>query len=118
MKFSLIICTYMRPDPLLKLLRSVTEQTLYPDEILIIDGSTDERTKNAIASHNFPSLRYYKVPENERGLTRQRNYGIERVSDDIEVVCFLDDDTVLKPEYFKNLLDTYMQYPKALGVGG
>ena len=30
----------MRPESLLQLLQSVQEQTLYPDEILIIDGST------------------------------------------------------------------------------
>lgn len=34
----------MRPQPLLKLLESVREQTLYPNEILIIDGSTNEET--------------------------------------------------------------------------
>ena len=38
MKFSLIICTYQRPKPLLQLLQSVQEQTLYPDEILIIEA--------------------------------------------------------------------------------
>ena len=45
MSFSLIICTYMRPQPLLNLLQSVQGQTAYPDEILVIDGSTDDRTK-------------------------------------------------------------------------
>ncbi len=42
MTFSLVICTYMRPVVLLKLLKSVKSQSLYPDEILIIDGSPDE----------------------------------------------------------------------------
>lgn len=32
MKFSLIICTYMRPRPLFKLLQSVKEQTMYTNE--------------------------------------------------------------------------------------
>jgi glycosyltransferase involved in cell wall biosynthesis len=36
---------YMREEPLLKLLLSVQQQTLYPNEILIIDGSTDDATK-------------------------------------------------------------------------
>ena len=38
MNFSLIICTYMRPRAILKLLQSVSEQTLYPNEIVVIDG--------------------------------------------------------------------------------
>ena len=45
MKFTLIICTYMRPKPLQTLLQSVNTQTLYPDEILIVDGSRNEETK-------------------------------------------------------------------------
>ena len=47
MKFTLIICTYNRPKPLLQLLLSVQEQTLYPNEILIIDGSENNETDNA-----------------------------------------------------------------------
>jgi hypothetical protein len=35
---------YMR-EALLKLFLSVQQQTLYPNEILIIDGSTDDATK-------------------------------------------------------------------------
>ena len=118
MKFALIICTYMRPKPLLKLLQSVLEQTLYPDEILIIDGSTNKETEAVLEENQFLNLYYFAVPPEHRGLTKQRNYGIERVGTEMEVVCFLDDDTVLEKEYFEQLLQTYTKYPEALGVGG
>lgn len=118
MKFSLIICTYLRPKPLLQLLQSVQEQTLYPDEILIIDGSTNDATERMIANTSFLNLNYFLVPKEERGLTKQRNFGIARVSKDNDVVCFLDDDTVLSADYFEQLLSTYQKYPDALGVGG
>ena len=118
MKFSLIICTYMRPVPLLQLLQSVQGQTLYPDEILIIDGSTDAATDAILKENLFPHLHYFAVPPEHRGLTKQRNYGIERVGDAMEVVCFLDDDTVLEKDYFEQLLKPYEAYPEALGVGG
>lgn len=118
MKFSLIICTYQRPKPLLQLLQSVQEQTLYPDEILIIDGSTNDATERMIANTSFLNLNYFLVPKEERGLTKQRNFGIARVSKDNDVVCFLDDDAVLSADYFEQLLSTYQKYPDALGVGG
>lgn len=118
MKFSLIICTYMRPEPLLKLLQSVKAQNLYPDEILIIDGSTNNKTEIILKENPFENLQYFLVDNKDRGLTKQRNFGINKVSDFIEVVCFLDDDTVLESNYFKNLLQTYNQFPDALGVGG
>ena len=118
MKFSLIICTYMRPKPLLQLLQSVQEQTLYPDEILIVDGSTNNETEKVLEENHFENLNYFSIPPEHRGLTKQRNYGIERVGAEMEVVCFLDDDTVLEKDYFEQLLQTYTKYPEALGVGG
>ncbi|MBF7090608.1 glycosyltransferase family 2 protein [Flavobacterium sp. ALJ2] len=118
MKFSLIICTYMRPEPLLKLLRSVQLQTLYPDEILIIDGSTNNKTEFILNKYYFENLKYLLVDDENRGLTKQRNFGINKVNDAVEIVCFLDDDTVLESDYFENLLKTYETFPEALGVGG
>lgn len=116
--FSLIVCTYMRSKPLLTLLKSVKEQSLYPNEILIVDGSTNNETKIALVNNTFDNLKYYKVDPNQRGLTRQRNFGIEKTSKQAEVICFLDDDTVLTPKYFETLITTYKTYPEALAVGG
>ena len=118
MKFSLIVCTYMRPNAILTLLESVNKQILYPNEIIVIDGSTNNNTKNVFEKHTFKGLKYFKVDTNNRGLTKQRNFGISKVSDDIEVVCFLDDDIILTESYFKNLINTYTNYPVASGVGG
>jgi len=108
----------MRPIALQNLLKTVSLQVVYPDEILIIDGSTNDDTASMLGVNNFKNLKYYKVNENQRGLTKQRNYGISKVSEDSDVVCFLDDDITLDPSYFKNLTSTYEAYPKALGVGG
>ncbi len=118
MVFTLIICTYKRSQPLLKLLLSVQHQTLYPNEILIVDGSPDDFTKEMLTQNSFQNLKYFKVDENDRGLTKQRNYGIARVQEASEVVCFLDDDTILEPIYFEEIIKTYSLFPEALGVGG
>ena len=118
MKFSLIICTYMRPEPLLELLQSVNSQTVYPNAILIIDGSLNKKTETILRQSHFDNLQYFMVPTEHRGLTKQRNYGIERIGEEIEIVCFLDDDTVLEARYFEELLKSYVKYPEAAGVGG
>lgn len=108
----------MRPEPLIQLLQSVEAQTVYPNEILIIDGSTNEESGIVLKENRFEDLKYFMVPPKSRGLTKQRNYGIERVGNEMEIVCFLDDDTVLENDYFEQLLKTYQIYPEALGVGG
>lgn len=118
MKFSLIICTYMRPEPLAKLLQSVYLQNLYPNEILIIDGSLNNDTEFILKNSSIQNLKYFLVSNENRGLTRQRNFGISKVNATSEIICFLDDDTVLQHDYFENLLETYNLFPEALGVGG
>ncbi|TDE02034.1 glycosyltransferase family 2 protein [Flavobacterium sandaracinum] len=118
MKVSLIVCTYMRPEPLLRLLKSVTEQTVHPAEILIIDGSTTAATQQLLNKNKFNNLHYYLVPESHRGLTKQRNYGITKVNRTSEIVAFLDDDTELTPNYFQELVKTFTNDPAVTGVGG
>jgi GT2 family glycosyltransferase len=108
----------MRPKPLLQLLQSVKEQTLYPDEILIIDGSTNNQTQLILEENYFKNLNYFRVPNEHRGLTKQRNYGITRVDKASDIVAFLDDDIILDKDYFEQLINTYKVYPEALGVGG
>jgi len=108
----------MRPEPLLKLLQSVQKQSIYPDEILIIDGSLNKDTQVVLEQNQFKNLKYFLIDDENRGLTRQRNFGIKNVNHDSEIVCFLDDDTVLETEYFQKILETYQIFPDALGVGG
>lgn len=118
MGFSLIVCTYMRPQALLSLLESVKEQTTYPDEILIIDGSINDETKRILETHITNHLNYFQVDKTHRGLTKQRNFGISKVSPTNEIVCFLDDDTILHSDYFKEVIKTFQSDKDIIGVGG
>ena len=108
----------MRPIALVKLLNSVAFQSVYPNEIIIVDGSTNNETKLILEKNKFLNLNYFLVSDSDRGLTKQRNFGIEKVNKDSEIVCFLDDDTVLEQDYFQEILETYNVFPKAIGVGG
>ncbi|WP_140487590.1 glycosyltransferase family 2 protein [Flavobacterium sp. GSA192] len=118
MKFTLIVCTYMRPEPLLRLLQSVQEQTVYPNEILIVDGSLNQETEVILKKNPFQNLHYFLVATENRGLTRQRNFGISKIAESSEVVCFLDDDTVLETDYFEEIIKTFETKKDAVGVGG
>lgn len=119
MKISLVVCTYMRPDAILNLLHSVNSQWIMPDEVIIVDGSTNTATQQTLES--FTSrvpLQYYLVEPAVRGLTKQRNFGVSKVSEEMEIVAFLDDDVVLKPIYFQEIAKTFSDFPGAVGVGG
>ncbi len=85
---------------------------------ILIDGSTNSNTQKMLEENSFANLSYYCVSPEERGLTKQRNFGIDKTNVASEIICFLDDDTVLLPDYFEQLVSTYQIYPEALGVGG
>jgi len=108
----------MRSRALLSLLESIATQTSYPNEILIIDGSTNNETEQILKVNPFINLKYFKIGDDQRGLTKQRNFGVRQVNEASEVVCFLDDDILLDINYFKVLLSTYHSHPNALAVGG
>jgi GT2 family glycosyltransferase len=119
-QLSLIVCTYRRPKQLGQLLDAVVQQCRVPDETLIVDSSSDDKTKAVVQNfqkdRTIPNLHYYQVPPEHRGLTRQRNFGIARADGDI--IAFLDDDTIPEVEYFTELLSCFSRHPGALGIGG
>ena len=117
-KIALVICTYQRPKALATLLGSVERQSFYPDQILIIDGSIDDTTAIHFRKGTIPNLEYYKVSASQRGLTKQRNFGVERVKQGIDYISFLDDDVVLEPNYFQQILDAFQEKSNAFGIGG
>ncbi len=114
MTLSLIVCTVHRPGPVGRLLAAVAAQTRRPDEVLVVDASADRETEEVV--RGFPGVAYSRVPAEERGLTRQRNWGIARTRG--ELVAFLDDDTVPEPAYFEEILACFGRHPEAVGVGG
>src|SRR5690606_30096740 len=80
--------------------------------------STNKEKVHILKQNPFKHLKYYKVGNAHRGLTKQRNYGIEQVAKSSEVICFLDDDVVLDTHYFERLMETYSEKNDALAVGG
>jgi len=48
MKLSVIVPTYNRPEALILNLKSLSKQSIIPDEVLIADDGSSETTKNAI----------------------------------------------------------------------
>ncbi len=116
-RFTLIVCTLDRASSLKRLLDSVEIQSRYPDEIIIVDGSSGSETLDMLNKHAYTNSKYFHVDDDNRGLTRQRNFGIDK-SGAVDVICYLDDDIVLEKDYFNQLIKTYKEKPEAIAVGG
>lgn len=118
MRFALIICTYQRPQALQKLLISLEGQVKKPDQVIIVDGSVDDRTEEMVAGNDINVLQYFHVSPENRGLTNQRNFGLAKIEAGVEVVHFLDDDVLLDERYFQQINASYLEHPEVLGIGG
>lgn len=108
----------MRPKEIITVLDSIKNQTIYPNQIIVVDASTNSNTIKAIENYSMNNLDFYYVDETYRGSAKQRNYGIDKIKNDIDYVLFLDDDVVLLENYCENILTTYNLNPDALGVSG
>ncbi len=110
---TVIIVTYNRPDYVKTCLERLRRQTRLPEQIIVVDGSPDDRTKAVCAQ--FPDILYLR---NEAGLghkTRSRNIGLQQATG--EIIAFIDDDSFAHPTWLEELLKPYND-PAVGAVGG
>lgn len=111
-KFSVVIPTRNRETALRNLLNKVLDQTLLPAEIIIVDSSEIKQSSYEIINK---SIKYLHTTE--KSAAKQRNIGMITVSEDVQVLFFLDDDTNPNSTYFENMLGTLISL-NAIGVSG
>jgi glycosyltransferase involved in cell wall biosynthesis len=113
---SVIIATRNRAQPLANCLRTLDEQTMLPDEVLIIDASDDGQTREVVETHSTTGpyrLCYHKAEQ--RSSAFQRNQGASVAKG--ELFLFLDDDVLLEPDFLKELITVFTD-DKDCSVGG
>ena len=98
MRISLLISTYERPDALAAVLRSVSRQSLAPDEVIVgDDGSGPETAAVLAAAKGIPVLRHEWRAHDGFRLSRSRNIAIASAAGDYLVI--IDDDILLHPDF-------------------
>lgn len=111
MNISVIIPTVGRELDLIKAIQSIERNSIKPFEILIIDQGDIKQGR----FKNF-SLNLKLIKINKKSSTQARNIGIELAKGDI--ISFLDDDIVLKKNYFEEVLESFIKYEKVKIVQG
>jgi len=100
-RLSLIVATKDRPDDLRRLLGSLRLQTITPNEIIVVDASTDAVEPVVI---EFPELPMRYVRHWPPSAAAQRNAGIRACEPSATLIGFVDDDTTFEPRAFENML--------------
>jgi GT2 family glycosyltransferase len=119
MLISIIVCTYGRAEALIRLLGCLAGQAAADFEVLIVDGSGENpsvRVAFAAFLREHPSMSAsMRLIGSAKGLTRQRNIGIDLARGDL--LCFLDDDVTMEPGFLRQLAELFAR-PDFAGVGG
>ena len=115
------ICTQQRAESLKRFLTSLAAQDRRPNELIIVDASEDDATKQML--DQFGSIAsiadrflYFRVSGHLKGITRQRNFALSAVTTDL--VAFFDDDVELMPGCLREMERVHREAKQPVaGVG-
>ena len=103
MKLTLIITTYNWPESLLLVIESIRRQTIPPDEIIIADDGSNNKTKDLITNFNKEfamNIIHSWQEDNGFRAARSRNNAIFKSSGDY--IVLIDGDIILHPNFVKD----------------
>jgi len=118
MLISVVICTKDRWQDLTAYLPSIISQNYTPLELVIVDSSSDDLTKNFIIDIAKKSQLKILYEKTSPGLAFQRNVGLSLISKESKIVCFIDDDVELLPGYLTKISCFLKFNPPVKGVCG
>lgn len=113
MSIAIIIPAKNEEATLPKLLDSLAEQTEKPDEVLVVNSHSDDRTVEVARSYTKKlPLRTYDAKV--RGVAAARNEGAAQVSS--EILIFIDADVVLPADFIANTRMSLRKNPVDIGA--
>lgn len=115
--FSVLICTYNRPELLAMSLAALVERTKEkPDEVVVVNGG-DGRADDVVKKYlGWNDVRVQLVKTVNKNLAVSRNLGLARCTGDI--VAMTDDDAEVFPDWVTQMKRVHAGHPEAGGVGG
>lgn len=111
MDVSVVICTLGTRPTLPAMLRTVAAQLRRPSQVIIVNGGTENRQGEWVV----PDMAVDVITAS-RGLTTQRNAGLEHVTG--EIVLFCDDDVLLDYRYIEACHAVFLADETVVGVTG
>lgn len=110
----MLVCTRNRPLKAQRAVASVLVNSFADFELIVVDQSTDNSTREAISAIADYRVRY--VHTNTVGVAISRNIAVREATADI--VVFTDDDCVCDRDWLRAIVAEFAADPRALGVYG
>lgn len=111
MNISVVVTVYNKEKEISRALQSIGNQSLYPDEIIVVDDGSTDGSAEIVEKIQMPGLKL--VRQGNTGVYGSRNRGI--IESQYELVAFLDGDDTWEPEFLAAIEDMRRKYP-ACGI--
>lgn len=120
-KYSVLMSLYIKekPEYLDVAIKSMIDQTLKPDEIVIVkDGPITIELQNIIDKYikEYPNLFNIVGYEENKGLGYALNFGLKHCKN--ELVARMDTDDISKPSRCEEQINLFKKYPEIDIIGG
>lgn len=111
---TVIVCTLNRSDKLRNCITSIMNNTFTDFEIVLIDQSNSDLTKEVVKKFETKKVNYFKMYD--KGKSKAINMAISKASGDI--LSFTDDDCIVDKDWLKNIKKSFQEYEDITGVFG
>jgi len=119
MKISAIIPTKNRASDLSNALKSIFDQSVLPDELIIVDQSDTVESKRSafeiLESYDYKSC-VYIYSRDIKGLVEAKHVGTKHAKG--EIILFLEDDIILDRQYIEVMKNCFQTHPDLVGCCG
>ena len=118
MNISAIIPTKNRCEDLIKAVKSILDQKRLPEQLIIIDQSSESCEKTLLNVLKFPPkmMLTYVYDTSITGLVEAKSKSLDYAKGDL--VCFFEDDIILEFDYLEQIEKEFLINPKIIGCSG
>jgi glycosyltransferase involved in cell wall biosynthesis len=109
---SIVIPAYNEESYLSACLDAVKKQTVKPDEVIVVNNNSTDRTAEIARRYKFVTL----LQEKKQGVTFARDRGFNAVKADI--IGRIDADTILPPDWAATVIRLMTEKPQLAAVSG
>ncbi|GAB4155780.1 MAG: hypothetical protein Fur0037_24160 [Planctomycetota bacterium] len=110
---SLVISVWNRRDDLRENLRSIEEQTVKADEVIVVDNCSTDGTPEMVRAE-FPDVKLISMPHSRYGACETFDIGFASARG--EFVGILDDDVVLPADFVERMLAAFEREPATTAI--
>lgn len=109
---TIVIPVYNEQDHLVNCLESIARQTVLPDEVIVVDNNSTDRTVEMAKRYDFVRV----VTAQKQGVAYARDAGFDAAAS--ALIGRLDADTVLPENWVEDVLAAYSQHQDFALTGG